>query len=158
MAPCASEPTASKGKSGRMESSEPQASTELKKGTVMESPRCHSHKDRAEIPRLCYTCQRIAVEQEIVTKVVDAMLQAGYCLQTDVLDDPRPTVPTSDRTEILAEMMAVDDEFLGVYHGSDRIGWVRFVYGNDGWDVVSDYTTNLESALAPINAYADTLC
>jgi len=124
----------------------------------MESPRCYNHKDRAEIPRLCQTCQRIAVEQEIVTKVVDAMLQAGYPLQTDIQNDPRPAVPTSDRAEILAEMMAVDDEFLGVYQEGDRIGWVRFVYGNDGWDVVSDYSTNLESILRPINEYADSLC
>lgn len=37
------------------------------------------------------------------------------------------------------------------------IGWVRFVYGNDGHDVISDYTTNLESVLEPINAYAESL-
>ena len=26
----------------------------------------------------------------------------------------------------------------------NSIGWVYLVFGNDGWDVISDYTTNLE--------------
>lgn len=121
-------------------------------------PRCHKHKDRIEIPRLCHICQRIAVEQEIVVKVVDAALSAGYLLQTDLNEDPRPESPTTDRAAILAEMMETDDEFLGLFKDGGRCGWVRFVYGNDGWDVVSDYTTNLENLLSPINAYADSLC
>jgi hypothetical protein len=123
--------------------------------------RCSKHHGRPDLPALCHTCQRIAVEQEIVTRTVDALLAAGYALQTDVQDDPRPAQPTGDRAVILSEMMAVDDEFLGAYswvagHGVAK-GWVRFVYGNSGWDVVSDYTTNLEAVLAPINEYADTL-
>lgn len=122
--------------------------------------RCSQHKDRDTIPPLCAVCQRLAVEQDIVTKVVDAMLEAGYSLQTDLRNEPRPAQPTRDRNAILSEMMAVDDEFLGVFDDNpeDRrpIGWVRFVYGNGGYDVVSDYTINLEKLLAPINAYADT--
>lgn len=124
--------------------------------------RCNQHRDRDTIPPPCPVCQRLAVEQDIVIRVIDAMLAAGYSLQTDILGgDARPAQPTKDRDSILSEMMAVDDEFLGVFDDDpedDRpIGWVRFVYGNDGWDVVSDYTTNLESILAPINQYADTL-
>lgn len=128
----------------------------------MNAPRCHQHKDRADLPRLCHTCQRIEVELDIVTRVVDALLAAGYFLQTDLQDDPRPAIPTKDREAILSEMMQVDDEFLGVFQNRDdprgRYGWIRFVYGNDGWDVVADYTTNLEGVLAPINEYADSLC
>jgi hypothetical protein len=29
--------------------------------------------------------------------------------------------------------------------------------GNNGWDVISDYTVNLEKVLKPINEYADSL-
>jgi len=127
----------------------------------MTKPRCFQHKDAPSLPRLCHTCQRIAVEQEIVTRTVDALLAAGYMLQTDIQEDPRPKLPTRDRAAILSEMMAVDDEFLGVYLNQLAVGssagWVRFVYGNDGYDVISDYTTNLESILAPVNAYANTL-
>jgi hypothetical protein len=129
----------------------------------MNAPRCNKHQTAETLPRLCGTCQRITVEQEIVTRTVDALLAAGYLLQTDIQEDPRPAAPTRDRDYILTEMIEVDDEFLGVWFGHPAGGdlwpdaWVRFVYGNDGWDVVSDYTTNLESILAPINTYADSL-
>lgn len=132
----------------------------------MNQPRCLEHRDRPELPRLCSVCQRLTVEADIVTRTVDALLGAGFFLQTDITDDARPAVPTRDREAILSEMMEVDDEYLGAFPcGLLRVlnddprpsGWVRFVYGNDGWDVMSDYTTNLESVLAPINAYADTL-
>lgn len=126
----------------------------------MDKPRCSKHQDRQELPRLCSTCQRIAVEQDIVTRTVDALLGAGYLLQTNI-QWRRPANPTSDRGTILAQMMAVDDEFLGVHRPGDSdprpFAWVRFVYGNDGWDVMSDYTTNLEDVLAPVNEYADSL-
>lgn len=130
----------------------------------MNTPRCNEHKDRTEAPRLCTTCQRIAVEQEIVVRTVCAMLAAGYALQTDIRDDPRPKSPTTDRDVILAEMMAVDDEFLGVFYpvehptqSGERYGWIRFVYGNSGYDVINDYTVNLGIILDPIFQYADTL-
>lgn len=130
---------------------------------MKNAPRCHTHRDAPEAPRLCHTCQRIAVEQDIVTRTVDALLAMGYALQTDMREDPRPEQPTKNRASILAELMQVDDEFLGVFYPHITVdtrpdAWVRFVYGNDGWDVISDYTTNLELVLAPINEYADSLC
>lgn len=94
---------------------------------------------------------------------VDALLQAGYWLRTDEHDDPRPEQPTQDRDAIVKEIAEVDDEFLAVWFeapsAEDRRpnAWVRFVYGNDGWDVICDYTTNLETVLQPIIDYADTL-
>jgi hypothetical protein len=116
--------------------------------------------------RRCPICQRIAVEQDLTTRTVDAFLAAGYFLQTDIQEDPRPAVPTKDRHAILSELMEVDDEFLGVFdRGLLRsptddprpLGWVRFVYGNGGYDVISDYSTNLESVLAPVNEYAESI-
>lgn len=125
----------------------------------MNAPRCYDHKDVAKLPSLCHTCQRINVEQKIVRKIVKALLKAGYFLRTDEqTHDPRPNIPTDSAEEILKEMMEVDDEFLGVWKPQDitlgmtgrPMGWVRFVYGNDGWDVISDYTTNLEAIIDPI--------
>ena len=85
----------------------------------MNAPRCFTHRDSPTLPRLCHTCQRIAVEADIVTRTVDAFLAAGYLLQTDLQEDPRPAQPTADRAVILAEMMDVDDEFLGVWRPED---------------------------------------
>lgn len=131
----------------------------------MNALRCYDHKDIAKLPPLCHTCQRINVEQKIVKKVCAALLNAGYRLRTDEQDDPRPEQPTKKLTTILNEMMAVDDEYLAVFLPIDKsnvavldrvlpMGWVRFVYGNDGWDVISDYTTNLEAIIDPICNWA----
>jgi hypothetical protein len=37
----------------------------------------------------------------------------------------------------------------------DGGGWVRFIYGNDGWDVMNDYSTVLEPYLIKTNALID---
>jgi hypothetical protein len=34
-------------------------------------------------------------------------------------------------------------------------GWVLFIYGNDGWDVISDYTCNLEPIMGPANELSE---
>ena len=126
----------------------------------MNKPRCYNHRDRAEMPT-CSTCRRIEVEQDIVTRAVDALLNAGYRLATNDGESVRPDTPTDDRAVILHELMDVDDEWLGVYRNGPfngpPDGWVRFVYGNDGWDVINDYTVNLEAALQPVNDYVDSI-
>lgn len=134
---------------------------------MRDQPRCYDHYKRPELPPLCSTCQRIAVEHEIVKRVVDALLAAGFYLRTDEKDDPRPQVPSKDRAAIIKEIAEVDDEFLAVFReipSPDRDvlvarpdGWVRFVYGNDGWEVICDYTVNLEPVLQPILDYCETL-
>jgi hypothetical protein len=59
--------------------------------------------------------------------------------------------------------METDDDRLFVYKVDgpkgrrDWFGWVFFVYGNDGYDVISDYTTNLESSLTATNKLAESL-
>ena len=37
------------------------------------------------------------------------------------------------------------------------LGWVWFVYGNDGYDVISDYTANekIEALMVNVNKLAD---
>lgn len=134
----------------------------------MQEPRCYDHRDRQTQPAGCQTCQRIAVEQDIVTRTVDALLAAGYALTTDEGDHRfyGPCAPSRDRATILSTLREVDDEHLGVFDSAEAnvtplivqpLGWVRFVYGNDGYDVISDYTTNLEEVLSPVNDYAESL-
>lgn len=96
------------------------------------------------------------VERRIMKRCVKELLAAGY--QLSVFDGEEITVRRStDRKAILAAMRTTDDDYLYVYQGADKkIGWVRFVYGNDGPDVICDYTTNLEAALKPVNDYATT--
>ena len=122
--------------------------------------RCSTHRDRAVLPKACPICRRIEIEADIVTRTVDALLAAGYALQVDDGGRPeerRPAEPTTDRAVILAELMETDGDWLLVGELPAPRRFVRFVYGNDGWDVISDYSTSLEDVLKPINEYADSL-
>lgn len=125
----------------------------------MTKPRCSNHKDRIGFPATCPTCVRIKVEHDIVTRTVDVLLQQGYLLQTNQGGEGlEPVKPTADRKLILSHLNETDDELLLVSGPEgQRIGSVYFVYGNDGWDVISDYSTNLEEVLAPVMKYAETL-
>ena len=136
--------------------------------TWPELGRCSDHKDRAVRPLACRTCSRIHIERAVVVRVVDALLACGYALATDEGEHRfyGETNPSTDRDVVLASLMQTDDEHLGVFEakeatGTARVckpfGWVRFVYGNDGYDTISDYTTNLDAALEAVNAWTDTL-
>lgn len=86
---------------------------------------------------------RQKVEREICTAVVDALLAAAFKLGVDNGGDDFEISDCSDRAKVLETMFATDEERL--YAAKEGIrGWVYFVYGNDGWDVISDYTVNLE--------------
>jgi hypothetical protein len=100
----------------------------------------------------------LRAEREIREKTVDALLAAGYGLNLHNGGDAEElTYYTFDRAEILAAMNLTDEEWLLAKKLNGPSGWVRFVYGNDGWDVINDYSVNLEDVLAPVNEYADSL-
>jgi hypothetical protein len=59
-------------------------------------------------------------------------------------------------------MMSVDEETLCVYKKQNNeinpfeaIGSVFFVYGNDGWDVIADYSVSLEEQMDIINKFIE---
>jgi hypothetical protein len=97
------------------------------------------------------TRARIVIERKIVTALIDHALAEGYELS---VDDGGETFPwTTDRAEVLDQLMNTDEDRL--YLRKDgRTAWVFLVYGNEGWTVISDYNTSLESLLEPINALA----
>jgi hypothetical protein len=99
---------------------------------------------------------RQEVERKIASKVITDALAAGYALTIDNGGDNEEFSPTTDKDKILSEMFATDDEKLIFYKDGKCVGFVYFVYGNDGPDVVNDYTMNLEPIMAGANALADT--
>ncbi len=116
--------------------------------TIYRSDRCNDHQSRETLPPLCPICQRISVECQILEKTVDALLTAGFALNVNNGGDaPELLVPTTNRKKLLAYTRATDEDLLIVYRSGERVGWVRFIYGNTGWDVISDYTTNLDDVL-----------
>jgi len=89
-------------------------------------------------------------------RVIADALTAGYTL--DVHDGEEVTIKDStDAAAIFSAMRTTDEDFLRFNRGGKSAGWVFFVYGNEGWDVVNDYTTNLESVMEGANALASEL-
>jgi hypothetical protein len=90
---------------------------------------------------------RRMVEQEIVEAVVDDALKAGFDLQV-YADGEDLTARSGDRKVIVDMLMDLDDAFLKYRESAtpdnEHVHWVRFVFGNDGWDVISDYLTSLD--------------
>ena len=93
---------------------------------------------------------RAFIELQIVNALIDAAGDAGYRLRVE--GEERADTP-DDLKRLLFNL---DNAVLLVFAGGGKaIGWIRLVFGNDGFDLVSDYSTNLEAFLRPVNDLAD---
>lgn len=100
--------------------------------------------------------RRVAVETRIVKSTVKELLSHGFLLTVDD-GDGETSKPTNNVKTLHGFLMETDDDYLHVYSDGKHFGWVRFVYGNDGWNVMSDYTVNLEPFLTATNKLAESL-
>lgn len=113
---------------------------------------------------------RIKMERRIVKATVKDLLDAGYLVQASYergFDDVMK--PSTDLAEVMKNLMVSDEEWLMVYDPSEMDGEshevhedrpqaaVTLVYGNDGYDVVSDYYVSLEPAMKKSLALAERL-
>lgn len=98
---------------------------------------------------------RQRVERTIARRVVLDALRLGYTLSVNNGGDDDEIPPTTEAKAVLAAMFATDDEYLKLHKDGRYVGWVRFIYGNDGWDVVNDYTCNLDAVMAGADALAE---
>jgi hypothetical protein len=103
--------------------------------------------------------KRQKLEIRIVTRVVKDALAAGYVLDVDNGGDELEVTGATTLKATLAALMNTDDEYLILRHPEGRGGWIRLVYGNDGWDVICDYSgvDHIEAVLAGANALAEKL-
>lgn len=102
--------------------------------------------------------KRIETEAKIARKAVDSLLAAGYTV--GVHDGEEVVVRRSTSVnEVMKALASVDEEHLLAYDPATgkRVGAIYLVYGNDGTDVISDYSVSLEAAMKPVNAYAEQL-
>lgn len=89
---------------------------------------------------------RQRIEIHIAHALLTAAIAQGFTVRVSQGDaDMEPMRSTVD--EAMADLFACDDDRMYVFRDGKRVGWVYLVYGNDGWDVISDYTTNLESLM-----------
>ena len=92
--------------------------------------------------------QRIQIEKDVATKIVDDALALGYSISLNNGGEEDELTDCRDREKILAELKASDEDTLKFTSiAGNHLGWVWLVYGNSGWDVIRDYTTNLEELL-----------
>lgn len=95
---------------------------------------------------------RQEVERKIATAVIVQGLAAGYQIVVDNHEEQTPLLDNLD--DVLKAMFQTDEEHLKFFREGER-GWVFFVYGNDGWDVINDYTTNLEHIMTEAQKISD---
>lgn len=94
------------------------------------------------------------VEKLIAKRVIADALAAGFAL--GVNDGEETVLENSTNPDaVLAAMFSTDDDHLLFYKDGKRVGWVRFIYGNSGYDVVNDYTVNLEPVMVGATKLAD---
>lgn len=96
---------------------------------------------------------RINLEARILARTLVSIHDAGHRF---VINDGESTVYIGDDVaKALAACMTTDEEVVTVLGPKGTpVGKVFFVYGNSGWDVISDYSIALESLMAPVEAYA----
>ena len=127
----------------------------------MIRPRCADHTNEKWFPNKCAVCRRIWIEQRIVRRLVESLIERGWALDID--NGGNENVfggPQTDARKIKNAMMQTDEEALLVYWNPGdrpRISAVQLVYGNDGWDVIADYTSLLEPELASVLSLAASL-
>lgn len=110
---------------------------------------------------------RQKIEREIITSFVQTALAKGYRLAVSRergYDVNEMLLGSRDRKEIVKAAMAGDEAHIFVQPAEGDLvqggkivseGWVYVVLGNDGWDVISDYTTNLEPLMQGANRLSD---
>ena len=98
---------------------------------------------------------RIMIERVIAQRIIAKALAEGLgvSIHNGEDEDEPPVLHNPD--EALAQIMQTDMDGLYFYRRDEGrpYAWIRLVYGNDGFDVISDYTTNLAIWLEPINKW-----
>jgi hypothetical protein len=101
---------------------------------------------------------RQKIEKSIARAFVRSCIAAGHTFGIDNGGDEDEMYRTTAEKETLDKMMETDEDRVYVYRtGAEKpFGWVLFVYGNDGFDVIADYTDKpeIEALLTEAHAVA----
>lgn len=99
---------------------------------------------------------RHSIEKQIAIAAAQGLIDAGYSVA--VYDGEEiAQEDTTDINKIKDALFATDEDHLMAYKDGSLRGSVSLIYGNDGWDVMADYSTSLEPALLAANELADKL-
>ena len=95
------------------------------------------------------------MEAAIVRNAVHELLDHGFTLSVDTGGEDYEIDRSVDAEAVIAELMNTDEDRLLARTGDKIKGWVHFVYGNDGYDVICDMTVSLEPYLPDTLALAE---
>lgn len=95
------------------------------------------------------------MEAAIVRNAVHELLDHGFTLSVDNGGDDYEIDRSIDAEAVIAELGHTDEDRLLARTGDVIKGWVHFVYGNDGHDVICDMTVSLEPYLPDTTAIAE---
>ena len=100
------------------------------------------YADRAKSRGQNDLAKRIMTERRICTALIKQVLADGNALS--VFDGEEWTVKSSrDEKLIRAALFTTESDELVVRDvDNNRLGWFQLTYGNDGYDVIGDYTAN----------------
>ena len=85
------------------------------------------------------------IEARIVASCVYELLEHGFLLSVDNGGDDYEINRSSDGEAVFAKLMKQPEERLMAIKNDNIFGWIHFVYGNSGYDVICDMTVSLES-------------
>ena len=91
-------------------------------------------------------------EREIVRATIENIVKLGWAPETVDIGDGEVAVDTIDA--MMNEAFSGDIARIYFKRGAE-IAWIFIVLGNAGWDVVSDYTMCLESAVRDTDDLTD---
>lgn len=94
---------------------------------------------------------RQKIERRVIRAFVRSALADGCAISVYDGGDFCLKRSTSEK-EIMGAIMSTDEDSLVVSKDGKRIGSVYLVYGNDGYDVINDYSVSLEYLMAPVRA------
>ena len=99
---------------------------------------------------------RIKIEKTVVRLIVESVLSFCYCVS--IHNGEYFSISHSrNKGEIMQNVMTTDTDVLVVHSEFGvNLGKIYLVYGNDGWDVVTDHTDNeiINLVLEDANKYA----
>jgi len=99
---------------------------------------------------------RQSIERKIASALIKAGIAAGYSISVDN-GEAVEIKESTDRKAILKVMFQTDEENL-LFHKDGKDSFVYLVYGNDGYDVISNYGISLEPLMTEPNRLADFFC
>lgn len=97
------------------------------------------------------------MDRAIVTQCVEELLEQGFNLSL-FHEEALAFKHSTNKEQILSNLLQCDEETLAIYDNTQqRVGWVFFVYGNDGYDVISDYSITIEQYIPKTQELVDKL-